>query len=134
MSERVLVVCGLSTEAVQDLRARGHLVEPADDGYRTIELVERVHPHAVLYDITASGPPVPELLERVRQIESTCRVLLLVPDSDPERDAEFVAAGADGLVVASSRTPFLEWAVARAAGGGLVLDPHAARGLGQALT
>ena len=134
MSERVLVVCGLSPEVVQDLRASGHRVEAADDGYRVIELVERVHPQAVVFSLTCPGPPVGELIERVKQVVPGCRVLLLAPAGDPERDAELVSAGADGLLVGDPAASYLAWAVTRAASGGLVLDPVAARGLGQALS
>ncbi|MGH2710327.1 MAG: histidine kinase dimerization/phospho-acceptor domain-containing protein, partial [Actinomycetota bacterium] len=134
MSERGLVVCGLSSETVQELRASGYRIETADDGYRAIELVERVHPQSVIFSLPASGPPVGELIERVKQIESTCRVLLIVTEADAERDSELVAAGADGLLVGEPGASFVAWAVARATSGGLVLDPACARGLGQALS
>src|SRR5687768_5119980 len=116
MSERVLVVCGLSSDVVQDLRARGHVVEVAGDGFRTIELSERVHPHAVITAVGMAGPPIGELLERIRVIESSCKVLLIVPEPDPGRDAELLNAGAHGLLLAPA-TPFLEWAIARATSG-----------------
>jgi two-component system cell cycle sensor histidine kinase PleC len=53
---------------------------------------------------------------------------------DPERDSELVIAGADGVLIGSPRAAFLTWALARAASGGLVLDPDVARGLGRAMT
>lgn len=134
MSESVLVVCGLSTDGTKELLAQGHRVETADDGYRTIQLAERVHPTAVLVDLAASGPPGPELIQRIKGIAPRCGVLLLVAEPEPERDAELVGAGADGILVGSPATPFLVWALARVGGGGLVLDPAVARGLGEALT
>jgi signal transduction histidine kinase len=134
MSERVLVACGLSSDAVQDLRARGHVVEVAGDGFRTIELSERVHPRAVVYGVGSSGPPVRELIERLRNVDSSCKVLLVVPEPDPKRDAELLVAGVDGLLVDPPTAPFLEWALAKAGAGGLVLDPQVARGLGEVMT
>src|SRR5687768_15694969 len=127
MSESVLVVCGLSTDSVKGLRSHGHSVETADDGYRAIELVERVHPAALLMHTDVSGPPGPELIARLSQIDPSCRTILVAPRAQPQRDSELVAAGADGVLVGSPALPFLEWALARVATGGLVLDPEVAR-------
>jgi signal transduction histidine kinase len=134
MSDGVLVVCGLSTDCVRGLRSHGHQVETAEDGYRVIELVERVHPAAVLLHIGASGLPAPELIERLKQIDPACRILLVAPKAEPERDAGLVASGVDALMVGVPALPFVEWALARASTGGLVLDPEVARSLGEALT
>jgi len=134
MSDGVLVVCGLSTDRVRGLRSHGHQVETAEDGYRVIELVERMHPAAVLLHVDASGLPAPELIERLKQIDPSCRTLLVVPRAEPERDAGLVASGVDALMVGVPALPFVEWALARASTGGLVLDPEVARGLGEALT
>lgn len=134
MSESLLVVCGLSTDGIEELLAQGHRVEAADDGYRTIQLVERTHPAAVLVNLATSGPPGPELIQRIKGISPRCGVLLLVAEPEPERDAELVGAGADAILAGSPATPFLVWALARVSGGGLVLDPAIARGLGEALT
>lgn len=134
MSESVLVVCGLSSDSVRGLRSHGHKVETADDGYRAIELVERVHPAALLLHLDVSGPPGPELIERLKQIDPACRTLFVTTKAEPERDAELVAAGVDAILVGSPALPFIEWALARVSTGGLVLDPEVARGLGQALT
>ena len=134
MSERVLVVCGLSSDSVKGLRSHGHKVETADDGFRAIELVERVRPAALLLHLDVSGPSGPELMERVRQAEPACRTLFVAAKADPERDSELVAGGADAILAGTPALPFIEWALARASTGGLVLDPEVARGLGQALT
>ena len=134
MSELKLVVCGLPTEAVEALRGLGHKVDTADDGYRTIELVERVHPHVAFVHLSASGPEAPELIERVKQAEPACRVLFAGAVSQPERDSDLVSGGADGIVLETTEPSSLAWALERVMGGGLVLDPEIARGLGQAMT
>lgn len=133
MNEHVLVVCGVSGEVVQQLEARGHRIETADDGYRTIALVERLHPRAVIVPLSASGPEPSELIERVRHIEPACSVLLIVDEADPERDAELIAAGASGVLLGARDTDFLAYAVDSVVAGGLVLDPQVAAGVGQAL-
>jgi signal transduction histidine kinase len=133
MSEPLLVVCGVSSETVHELGARGHRVETADDGYRTIELVERLHPSAVVVPLSARGPEPSELVERVRQIDPSCNVLLLVDEADPTRDAELVAAGAKGILLGVPDVAFLAYAVDRVGDGGLILDPQVASGLAQAL-
>ena len=134
MSESVLVVCGLSTDSVKGLRSHGHVVETADDGYRAIELVERVHPAAVLIHVNVAGPPGSELIERLKQIDPSCKTVFVATRGEPDRDAELVGAGADALLVGVPALPFLEWTLARISTGGLVLDPEVARGLGQAMT
>jgi signal transduction histidine kinase len=134
MSELKLVVCGLPADRVEALRDLGHRVDIADDGYRTIELVERVHPHVVFVHVSAPGPGALELIERVRQAEPECRILFVVPGSEPKRDAELVSSGADGVIVEGVQPSFLPWALDRAAADGLFLDPEVARGLGQAMT
>ncbi len=135
MSEPLLVLCGVSNEIVRELGARGHQVETADDGYRTIELVERVHPDLVVLALSAGGPPVTDLIERSRQIDPRCRFLLVAAEADPQRDAELIAAGANGVLLESPDLTFLTYAVARTASNhdGLILDPDVASGLGQAM-
>lgn len=133
MSQNALVVCGLSPESVTGLRSHGHLVEKADDGYRAIELVERVHPSAVLMHVDAAGPTAPEMIDRLRQIDPGCRTIFVTPRADAERDAELVAAGVDAVLVGIPALPFMEWTLARTSTGGLVLDPEVARGLGSAM-
>lgn len=132
MSEPELVVCGLSTEVVQELLARGHRVEQADDGYRTIVVVERTHPGTVLVSLSAGGPDAPELIERIRQIEPSCRILFVAAEPDAARDAELVTAGANGILL-ESNVAALSHAVEQVSSGGLILDPLVAADLGQAL-
>lgn len=134
MSELKLVVCGLPAGIVETLRGLGYRLDAADDGYRTIELVERVHPHLVLVNLSASGPRAAELIDRVKQADPSCRMVFMVAGSEPERDSELVSSGADGVVLETLEPSFLRWALDRAAAGGLVLDPEVARGLGQAMT
>lgn len=135
MSESLLVVCGLSTEVARALEAQGYRVETAGDGYRAIELVERVHPDVVVLALSVKGPPPAELLERARQIEPRCRFLLVVTETDPQRDADLVAAGVNGILLAGPDLSFLKYAVERTISdhAGLVLDPDVAGGLGQAM-
>ncbi len=133
MSEPQLVVCGMSTEVVRDLIARGHQVEVADDGYRTITVVERIHPKVAVVSLSAGGPSASELIERIGQVERDCRVILIAAEADPERDAELIAAGANGILLEASDGASLAHAVEGVASGGLVLDPQVARGLGQAM-
>src|SRR5687767_10302017 len=133
MNEHSLVVCGATDEVARQLQARGHRVETADDAYRTIELVERLHPRAVMIPLSANGPAPAELVERIRQIEPSCSVLLIVDEVDPERDAELIAAGARGVLLGVPDAAFIDHAMDRVASGGLVLDPMVAAGLGQAL-
>jgi signal transduction histidine kinase len=134
MSHGVLVVCGLPTDCVRGLRSHGHKVETAEDGYRVIELVERVHPAAVLLHVDVSCLPGAELIERLNQIDPSCRILLLATRAEPERDAGLVAAGVDALMVGVPTLQFVEWALARVSTGGLVLDPEVARALSEAMT
>jgi signal transduction histidine kinase len=134
MSELKLVVCGLPADRVEALRDLGHRVDIADDGYRTIELVERVHPHVVFVSLSAAGPGSPELLERIKQADPSCRVLFVSTEPEPERDSELISSGADGVLLATLEPSFLAWVLDRVTGGGLVLDPEIARGLGQAMT
>lgn len=134
MSDGALVVCGLSTDSVRGLRSHGHQVETAEDGYRVIELVERVHPAAVLLHVDVPGPSGSEIIERLNQVDPSCRVLLVASRAETERDAALVAAGVDALMVGVPALPFMEWALARVSTGGLVLDPEVARGLGEALS
>jgi len=135
MSEHLLVVCGLSTEVARALEAEGYRVEAADDGYRTIELVERVRPEVVLLSLSAKGPPATELLERARQIQPRCRFLLVAAEADPQRDSELIAAGVSGVLLAGPDLSLLKYAVSRVLSHptGLVLDPDVASGLGQAM-
>jgi signal transduction histidine kinase len=134
MSDGALVVCGLSTDSVRGLRSHGHQVETAEDGYRVIELVERVHPAAVLLHVDVPGPSGSEIIERLKQVDPSCRVLLVASRAETERDAALVAAGVDALMVGVPALPFMEWALARVSTGGLVLDPEVARGLGEAMS
>ena len=133
MSEPLLVVCGVSSEVVQELGARGLRVETADDGYRAIELVERLHPNVVLVPLSLSGLEPAELVERVRQIEPACSVLLVVEETDPTRDAELVAAGAKGILLGVPDSASLARAVDGVTSGGLLLDPQVANGMAQAM-
>jgi signal transduction histidine kinase len=133
VSEHLLVSCGVPRTTADDLRARGYAVEVADDGFRAIELVERLHPTAALIDATAVGTTSREVVQRIKIADPRCQVVLFVAEPNAEGDVEHLRAGADAILLGSPEAGFLIWTLHRLAEDGLVLAPPIARALGQAL-
>ncbi|MGH2685160.1 MAG: ATP-binding protein [Actinomycetota bacterium] len=133
MSEHRLVVCGMSRPTADDLRGRGYTLEVAEDGYRTVELVERLHPAAALVHSETSGLSSAELVRRIKLADPDCHVVLTVPQTSAEQDVEHLRAGADAILLGEPDAGFLAWTLSRLAEGGLVLAPPVARALGQPL-
>ena len=134
MTGQTLVVCGLPTYSVEELRERGFEIEVAEDGYRAIELTERVHPKAALVSDSSAGPDARDLVRRIKAAEPGCGVILLVHQPEPDRDADLLRAGADGVIPERADTTFITWSLARVAEGGLVIHPAIAKGVAQDLT
>ena len=123
----------MSRLTADDLRGRGYSVEVAEDGYRAIELVERLHPAAALVHSSASGPSSEELIRRIKLADPDCHVVLTVAETSAETDVEHLRAGADAILLGEPDAGFLVWTLSRLAEGGLVLAPSVARALGQPL-
>jgi signal transduction histidine kinase len=133
VSQHLLVVCGVPRTTADDLRARGYAVEAAEDGFRTVELVERSHPAAALIDAATVGQQSREVVQRIKIADPQCQVVVFVGEPNAERDVEHLRAGADAILLGSPEAGFLIWTLHRLSEDGLVLAPPVARALGQAL-
>jgi signal transduction histidine kinase len=134
MEGRTLLLCGLLPETAQGLRAQGHLVEEAGDGYRAVELAERVHPAAVVARAELRGPGPAEVIRRVRAAVPATVLLMVLDEPGSYEAASLLRAGADGVLRGEPDPGFLSWALAQAMDGGVVLAPGIARELVTSLT
>lgn len=129
---RLVLVCDRPQAAAElgsALRAAGHDVEVAHDAYRALELAERSKPEVVVMRAGLPGRPIGDVVARLRANVAAPKVVVLLPDHDPERAAAALRAGADGALGPEAQPSFVAWAVERAAEGGLVISPALARDL-----
>ncbi len=89
----------------------------ATDGNQAIELVERLHPQLLLSEITMPRCDGLECLTKLREANTSTKVLFLTGQSNPTYTARAIALGAMGLVTKSiGREPLIN-AVTQAAEG-----------------
>jgi signal transduction histidine kinase len=133
MDSPTLLLCGLSEDVVRGLAAGGHAVERTDDGYRALELAERLHPAAVVTRASLPGPGPVELASRLKGASPRSGLLVLLDEPHAGQAGALLRAGADALVLGQPPPAYLEWALGQVAQGGVVLDPRIARRLAGSL-
>ena len=129
MERRPLILCGMAPLTAHALRSAGLVVEEAADGWRAVELAERVHPQAVVARAKVPGPGPGEVLRRVRHSCEECGVLMVLDEPGMHEAASLLRAGADGILLGEPDVPFLTWALDQVSKGGVVLSPGIAREL-----
>jgi signal transduction histidine kinase len=129
MEGRSLILCGLDPAIADHLRSSGYEVETAAEGWRAIELAERVHPDAVVAPADLSGPGADELIRRVRRSCPGCGVLMILDEPGSHEAAHLLRAGADGILLGDPDPGYVAWALDQVAQGGVVLAPPIAREL-----
>jgi DNA-binding NarL/FixJ family response regulator len=102
----------------------------ADDLVTTFE---QHRPDVVLSDYSMPGPPVPDAIRAIVEIDANARVLVLSAYEDPALVEACLRAGAVGYLVKSIPGPELAARVLAAARGEYVLDGAAARLLAQGI-
>jgi signal transduction histidine kinase len=134
MERRSLILAGLAPLSAHSLRSEGRQVEEAADGWRVIELAERVHPQAVVARAELDGPGPGELIRRLRGLSEDCRILMVIEEGGSLEATSLLRAGADGVILGEPELDFLTWALDQVAKGGVVLSPEIARQLVSSLT
>jgi signal transduction histidine kinase len=129
MEGRSLILCGLDPAVTDHLRAAGHLVETATEGWRAIELAERVHPVGVVARPDLPGPGPAELIRRIRRTCEDCGVLMILDEPGTHEAASLLRAGADGILLGDPDAGYLAWAMDQVSQGGVVIAPRIAREL-----
>ena len=129
MEGRSLILCGLDPATADHLRAAGHLVETAAEGWRAIELAERVHPAGVVARADLPGPGPAELIRRIRRSWANCGVLMILDEPGTHEAASLLRAGSDGILLGEPDAGYLTWAIDQVRHGGVVIAPRIAREL-----
>lgn len=129
MERRSLIMCGLDAATTDHLRSEGNLVETAAEGWRAIELAERVHPTGLVARADLPGPGPAELIRRVRHSCEGCGVLMILEEPGTHEAASLLRAGADGILLGEPDAVSLTWALDQVAHGGVVIAPRIAREL-----
>ncbi|HEX9891435.1 MAG TPA: HAMP domain-containing sensor histidine kinase [Actinomycetota bacterium] len=121
-----VLVCG-----PEDLMAAfpQHVLERAEDGYRTVELAQRTSPSFVLVDQAAAALAPADLVRRLRQAAPQAKVVFVLTEARAEDAAEILRAGADGVLAPGPGPETLRWALEEALAGGSPLSPLLAQGL-----
>lgn len=76
------------------LRLRGITAEVATDGETALQVVKRDLPHAVVLDLKMPGMGGLEVLEQVREIDKSIRVILLTGHGSTREGIEGMRLGA----------------------------------------
>jgi len=129
MERRSVLLCGLSPDAVRALGSSGHPVERAADGYRALELAERIDPAAVVVRTDLPGPGPVELVARLRTAAPKTRIISVLEEPFGFQAAGLLRAGADGILVGEPDPTLLAWSLRQVEEGGVVLAPQVARRL-----
>jgi signal transduction histidine kinase len=114
------------------LAERGVATEATDDGYRAVELAQRVQPGAILVHKGLPGPELPDLVGRMKAVARGSSILVLLDEVNPVEGADLLRVGVDALLHRPG-PEFLWWALSRVAEGGLILSPDVARALSSSL-
>jgi signal transduction histidine kinase len=133
MDRGPLLLCGLSADTVRALTEARHPVERAFDGYRALELAERIHPQAVVLPVDLPGPGPVELLARIRSAAPEAGILSVLSEAGSFEAAALLRAGANGVLVGEPDPRYLRWALHEIEQGGVVLAPQVARRLTESL-
>jgi signal transduction histidine kinase len=133
MERHPILLCGLSPQSAQALGSNGHQVERAADGYRAVELAERIGPAAVVVRTDLPGPGPVELVARLRTAAPMARILSVLEEADGFQAAGLLRAGADGILVGEPDPGLLAWSLHQVREGGVVLAPQVARRLAESL-
>jgi DNA-binding NarL/FixJ family response regulator len=81
------------------LRDRFEIVGRVKDGAALLEAANRLHPDAIVMDLSMPGMSGLEVLRRLNQAHSTARVVILTMHTDARLAAEAVRLGAKGFVL-----------------------------------
>ncbi len=81
------------------LRGRFEIVGRVSDGAALLEAANRLHPDAIVMDLSMPGMSGLEVLRRLNQAHSTARVVILTMHADARVAAEAVRLGARGFVL-----------------------------------
>ena len=99
------------------------VVGEAENGVEAVALVERLHPHVALLDVSMPEMNGVEATRRIRTAVPATRVVMLTVHDDDEYVWEAVRAGASGYVLKDVGVGELIDAVRAVAAGGAILDP-----------
>ena len=133
MERRPLLLCGLSPQTAQAMESNGHPVERATDGYRALELAERIEPAAVVVRTDLPGPGPVELVARLRSAAPNAGIVSVLDEAGGFQAAGLLRAGADGVLVGEPDPALLAWSLHQVEEGGVVLAPQVARQLVESL-
>ena len=81
------------------LRDRFEIVARVRDGAALLEAANRLHPEAIVLDLSMPGMSGLEVLRRLNQAHSTAKVVILTMQTDARLAAEAVRLGAKGFVL-----------------------------------
>jgi DNA-binding NarL/FixJ family response regulator len=108
-------------------RAQYTIVGQATDGYRAVEMAEKLQPDLVIMDI---GLPQMDGIEATKQIKASMpdiRIIMLTSHSSQTETIASLASGADAYCLKSTSFKGLLTAIAAAREQAIYLDPNIAR-------
>jgi DNA-binding NarL/FixJ family response regulator len=118
----------LTTAVAAYLAENGfHVVGPAPDGRRAVQLAEAEQPELALVDFRMPRLAGVELIEALRTVAPATRIAVYTADADERVAQDALAAGAVALVLKEAPLADLVRALEAALAGASYLDPALAR-------
>src|SRR5205823_2831097 len=99
------------------------VVEEATDGHEAVQKAQQVKPDVVLLDITMPGLSGIKAIEKILQVCTQTRILVLTMHDDPAYLRSVMAAGGSGYVVKKSADSELLSAIRTVHRGGTYVAP-----------
>jgi DNA-binding NarL/FixJ family response regulator len=116
-------------DGIRDRMAREediNVVGEAEDGQETIAQAQRLRPNVVLLDVAMPGPGAVNVMEALRKVLPTVKVLVLSAFDDDEYVFGMLAAGASGYALKDERLSTLVQAIRAVANDETWLSPRVA--------
>lgn len=104
------------------LEADFEVVAEAENGQRTLELVDKLHPDVVLLDLRMPGLSGIGALHKMQDKLKTTRVIVLTASDQEQEVVQAVRLGASGVVRKESTTDLLVKSIRKVAEGEIWLD------------
>jgi signal transduction histidine kinase len=130
MSSMTVLVCRQpGALGAADRAFSEHVLEHAEDGFRAVELAQRLSPAAIFVQAAAASLAVPELVRRLHDAAAGARVIIVLDRAAAEDAADALRAGAAGVLAPEPGERDLRWALEETAGDGCAISPVLARDL-----